>query len=211
MLALCEGEPEALATARLRETAALRERTLRVGLCESSPERLERAVTLVVPLLKRVTLALDEAVPEALPAPPAVAVTSAPLPPLRVAHSEGTTEDDAEGLPGCSGEVLGCTELLEDTHCLGEGEARRLLLREALRVGWREALGLPLGQRVASELGLTLGEAEATEGVPLREGRGEGEGVSERAGDKEPEALEEGSGGGLGVRLSWGEEVELGD
>ncbi len=211
MLALSEGEPEALAAARLRETAALREGALLVGLCESSTEGLAGAVSLAEPLLKRVTLALGEAAPEALPAPPAVAVTSPPLLPLRVAQSEGATEDDAEGLPGCAGEVLGCAELLEEAIGLEEGEARRLLLRVALSMGWREALGQPLGQRVARELALTLGEAVTTEGVPLRVGRGEGVEVSERAGDREPEALAEGAGEVLDARLGMAEDVELND
>ena len=104
-----------------------------MGLCESSAEGLASAVLLAVPLLRREALALGETVPEALPAPPAVAVTSPPLPPLRVAQSEGAAEGDAEGLPGCAGEALGCAELLEDAQCLGEGEARRLLLRVALQ------------------------------------------------------------------------------
>ncbi len=211
MLALSEGEPEALAAARLRETAALREGALRVGLLESSAEGLAGAVLLVVLLLKRVTLALDEALPEALPAPPAVTVTSPPLPPLRVAQSEGATKDDAEGLPGGAGEVLGCAELLAEAHGLEEGEARRLLLGVALSMGWREALGQPLGQRVARELALTLGEAVATEGVLLRVGRGEGVEVSERAGDREQEVLAEGAGEVLGARLGIAEDVELSD
>ena len=166
-----------------------------MGLCESRAEELAGAVSLAVPLLRRVTLALGEAVPEALPAPPALAVASPPLPPLRVAQSQGAAEGDAEGLPGCPGEALGCEELLGDALRLGEGEA----------------LGLPLGLRVASALALTLGEAVATEGVLLTEGRGEGEGGGELAGSWVPVALEHESGDWLGAWLSWGESVELGD